>query len=120
MFLGCNIKVLDRSADDLTVFSMIIRNGGLLVLDSGVQREIQGSVYTDKGLYVHANSSMHFIGNWATNQFSKAAMGGTVVVDYVSSRVRNSLASLHPERGKFIPSRYHVSFSPLWSSWRSF
>ncbi|MGM0599803.1 MAG: hypothetical protein ACQETH_08300 [Candidatus Rifleibacteriota bacterium] len=119
-YLGSNIKVQDRTADDLTVFTLMIRNGGLIVLDGGVQREIQGSVYTDKGLYVHADSSMHFIGNWVTNQFSKAAMSGTVAVDYVSSRVRSSLASLHPERGKFDPRRYHVSFSPLWASWRSF
>jgi hypothetical protein len=98
----------------------MVRSGGLLVLDGGVQREIEGSVYTDKGLYVHSDSSMHFVGNWVTNQFNKAAMGGTVVVDYVSSRVRSSLASLHPVRGKYDPKRYHVSFSPLWSSWRSF
>ncbi|MDN5278809.1 MAG: hypothetical protein PWR01_2774 [Clostridiales bacterium] len=119
-YLGCNIKTLDLAADNLTVFTLMVRSGGLLVLDGGVQREIEGSVYTDKGLYVHSDSSMHFVGNWVTNQFNKAAMGGTVVVDYVSSRVRSSLASLHPVRGKYDPKRYHVSFSPLWSSWRSF
>ncbi|GAB4269720.1 MAG: hypothetical protein Kow0029_05930 [Candidatus Rifleibacteriota bacterium] len=119
-YLGCDIKTLDKSANELTVFTLMIRNGGLLVLSGGVQREIEGSLYTDKGMYVHRDSSVHIIGNWVTNQFNKAALGGTVVVDYVSSKVRSSLGSLHPVRGKFDPKRYHVSFSPLWSSWRSF
>ncbi len=118
-FLGSNIKVLDRSEDDLTVFSLIVRNGGLLALSGGKQYEVEGSLYTDKGIYCHADSSLRIQGNWVTNQFNKAAMGGTVAIDYVSSRVRNSLGSLHPVRGKFDPKRYHVSFSPLWASWRA-
>ncbi|MDD3148561.1 MAG: hypothetical protein PHD82_14805, partial [Candidatus Riflebacteria bacterium] len=118
-YLGANIKVLDRTEDDLTVFSLILRNGGLLGLSGGKQYEIEGSLYTDKGIYCHADSSIRIQGNWVTNQFNKAAMGGTVAVDYVSSRVRTSLGSLHPVRGKFDPKRYHVSFSPLWASWRA-
>lgn len=119
VYLGCNIKALDRTEDDLTVFSMIIRNGGLLALAGAKQYEFEGSLYTEKGIYCHADTSIHILGNWVTNQFNKAAMGGTVAVDYVSSRVRNSLGSLHPEKGKFDPKRYHVSFSPLWASWRA-
>lgn len=119
-YLGCNIKTLDKAADDLTVFSLMLRTGGLLVLNGGVQRVVEGSLYTDKGMYVHRDSSVHVIGNWVTNHFNKAALGGTVLVDYVSSKVRTSLATLHPIRGKFAPERYHVSFSPLWSSWRAF
>ena len=119
-YLGCNIKTLDRSADELTVFTLMLRGGGLLVLQGSAQREIEGSLYTEKGVYVHSASSLHVIGNWVTNQFNKAAMGGTVVVDYVSSKVRSSLGSLHPVRGKYDPSRYQVTFSPLWASWRSF
>lgn len=119
LYLGCNIKALDRTEDDLTVFSLILRNGGLLGLAGGKQYEVEGSLYTDKGIYCHADSSVHILGNWVTNQFNKAAMGGTVAVDFVSSRVRNSLGSLHPERGKFDPKRYHVSFSPQWASWRA-
>lgn len=120
LFLGCNIKALDRSDEDLTVFSLIIRNGGLLAMSGGRQYEIEGALYTEKGIYCHADSSVHILGNWVTNQFNKAAMGGTVAVDYVSSRVRNSLGALHPVRGKFDPKRYHVSFSPLWASWRAY
>ncbi|HNX74330.1 MAG TPA: hypothetical protein PKM56_01415 [Candidatus Rifleibacterium sp.] len=119
-FLGSNIKVLDRGEDELTVFSLIIRNGGLLALAGGKQYEVEGSLYTDKGIYCHADSSIKIQGNWVTNQFNKAAMGGTVSINYVSSRVRTSLGSLHPVRGKFDPKRYHVSFSPLWASWRAY
>ncbi len=119
LYLGSSIKVLDRTEDDLSVFSLIMRNGGLMALAGGKQYEIEGSLYTDKGIYCHADSSIRIIGNWVTNYFNKAAMGGTVAVDYVSSRVRSSLGSLHPVRGKFDPGRYHVSFSPLWASWRA-
>jgi hypothetical protein len=120
LYLGCDIKTLDLSADEMTVFTLMLRTGGLLVLSGGQQREIEGSLYTDKGIYIHRDSSLHIIGNWVTNQFNKAVMGGTVVIDYVSSKVRNSLGSLHPTRGKYDPKRYHVSFSPMWASWRSF
>ncbi|MEW6713259.1 MAG: hypothetical protein AB1403_25790, partial [Candidatus Riflebacteria bacterium] len=72
-YLGCNIKTLDRTADEPTVFTLMVRNGGLLVLQGDVQREVEGSIYTDKGMYVNSSSSMHVIGNWVTNQFNKAA-----------------------------------------------
>ncbi|MBF0407042.1 MAG: hypothetical protein HQM10_06800 [Candidatus Riflebacteria bacterium] len=122
LYLGCDIKALDKSLDDRTVFTLMVRNGGLLVMPpSGkVNRTIEGSLYTDKGLYVSQDSTVHIIGNWVTNAFNKGAMMGKVTVDYVSSRVRSSLGSLHPDRGKFEPRRYHVSISPVWSSWRSF
>lgn len=119
-YLGCNIKGLDFSKDDMTVFTLMARTGGLLVLSGEKRFQIEGSVYTDKGLYVHMDSSLRIVGNWVTNQFNKASMGGTVGVDYVSTKVRSSLGSLHPVRGKYDPRRYHVSFSPLWASWRSF
>lgn len=121
IYLGGSIKALDRHEDEKTVFTLMSRSGALMLLGgSGMnkQLEIEGSLYTDKGIYCHANYSLHIIGNWVTNRFSKAAMGGTVKVSYVSSRVRNSMGSLHPERGKFDPSRYHASFSPTWASWR--
>jgi hypothetical protein len=119
-YLGCNIKTLDFSKDEMTVFTLMVRTGGLLMLSGSKQFQVEGSVYTDKGLYVHMDSSLRIVGNWVTNQFNKASMGGTVGVDYVSTKVRSSLGSLHPTRGKYDPRRYHVSFSPLWASWRSF
>lgn len=120
IYLGGSVKALDRHEDDKTVFTLMSRNGALMVLGGTPdnQLEIEGSLYTDKGIYCHANYSLHIIGNWTTNRFNKAAMGGTVHVSYVSSRVRNSMGSLHPERGKYDPNRYHVSFSPTWASWR--
>ncbi len=121
IYLGGNIKALDRNEDERTVFTLMSRGGALLVLGSNSgdnQLELEASLYTDKGIYCHSNYSLHIIGNWVTNKFSKAAMGGTVEVSYTSSRVRTSVGSLHPERGKFDPSRYHVSFSPTWASWR--
>lgn len=122
VFLGCDIRSLDKSVDDRTVFTLMVRNGGLLVMPTsgGMLRTIEGSVFTDKGLFVDGNSAVHIIGNWVTNGFNKGAMMGKVTVDYVSSRVRSSLGSLHPERGKFDPRRYYVTFSPTWASWRTF
>ena len=119
LFLGCNIMTLDKSAEDRTLFSLILRNGGLIINKSGKAWEIEGSLYTEKGIYLHNASGLHIVGNWVTNKFNKAAMSGTIKVDYVSTKVRASLGSLHPERGKFDPKRYHVSFSPVWASWRA-
>ncbi|MFZ2960020.1 MAG: hypothetical protein WA705_24325 [Candidatus Ozemobacteraceae bacterium] len=121
-FLGCNIRVLDRSDEDKTVFTLMVRNGGLLIMPTsgGFLCTVEGSLYTDKGVYVQANSALHIIGNWVTNVFNKAAMLGKVTVDYVSSRVRSSLGSIHPDRGKFDPRRYFVTISPTWASWRAF
>ena len=118
LFLGCNIEMLDKSANDRTIYSTIVRSGGLLCLQNKKQYLIEGSLYTDKGIYLMYDSSLRIIGNWVTNKFNKVAMGGKIVIDYVSSKVRSSLGSLHPTKGKFDPKRYHVSFSPTWDSWR--
>lgn len=118
-YLGCNINVYDRSEEELSMFSLVLRNGALLVLQNNQKYVFEGSLYTDKGLYVMGDSSLNIKGNWVTNGFSKPAMRGTVQIDYVSSRVRSSFGSLHPERGKFDPQRYQVSFSPAWASWRA-
>lgn len=118
--LGFNIETLDRSENEKTVFSLICRNGGLLCLENNKQYKIEGSLYTDKGIYIMSQSSLNIIGNWVTNDFNKPAMRGTVVVDYVSSRLRSSLGSLHPTRGKYDPQRYYVTFSPIWASWRAY
>ena len=95
------------------------RKGGLIIDDENLKLRFEGSLYTDYGIYLNGKSSLHIVGNWVTNDFNKVAMGGTIVVDYVSSKVRSSLGSLHPTRGKYDPSRYHVSFSPTWASWRA-
>lgn len=117
VFLGCNIVCLDKE-DEKTTFSLVCRNGGLLIMKTG-QYVLEGSLYTDAGLYVESKSSLHILGNWTTNKFNKSLMLGTVVIDYVSSRTRTSVGSLHPYRGKYDPKRYHVSFSPIWSTWRA-
>lgn len=119
IYLGCNVVALDRSADEPTVFTLMCRKGALLVMKGGLKLRFEGSLYTERGMYVHNKSSLHIVGNWVTNAFNKPSMGGTVVVDYVSSRVRTSLGSLHPTRGKYDPRRYHVSFSPAWAAWRA-
>ena len=119
IYLGCNIKTLDQSEKEHTVFTMMCRKGGLIITDPNLKLRFEGSLYTDYGIYLNGKSSLHIVGNWVTNEFNKVAMGGTIVVDYVSSKVRSSLGSLHPTRGKYDPSRYHVSFSPTWASWRA-
>lgn len=118
-YMGCNIVSIDRNEEEPTVFSLICRKGGLMVMTGGLKLRFEGSLYTELGMFVHQNSSLHIVGNWVTNAFNKAAMGGNVAIDYVSSRVRTSLGSLHPIRGKYDPRRYHVSFSPVWASWRA-
>ena len=118
VFLGCNIVCLDND-DEKTSFSLICRNGGLVIIKTG-QYVLEGSLYTDAGLYVEPKSSLHIIGNWVTNKFKKGLMLGTVVIDYMSTRTRTSVGSLHPKRGKYDPKRYHVSFSPIWSTWRAY
>lgn len=120
VFLDCNIVAWEeKNADEKTVFSLICRKGGLIATQSG-NYIIKGSLYTDQGIYVISGSSLHIVGNWVTNAFRKPKMMGTVVVDYASTRTRTSIGSLHPTRGKYDPNRYHVSFSPIWSSWRAF
>jgi hypothetical protein len=45
-------------------------------------------------------------------------MRGEVMIDYVASRVRSSLGSLHPVTGKYDPRRYHLALSPRWNAWK--
>jgi len=120
--LGCNIKCLDdatvaENPDKRTVFSLIARNGGLIVTKAG-NWTFEGSLYTNVGLYVSPNASLNIQGNWVTNRVDKMRMQGSVMVDYISSRVRASLGSLHPQTGKFDPRRYNLTLSPKWSTWR--
>lgn len=119
VFLGCNIVCLDKSEDEKTTFSLICRNGGLIIVKTG-RYIIEGSLYTEAGVFIEQKSSLHIVGNWVTNQFKKPLMSGTIIVDYLSSRTRTSIGSLHPTRGKYDPKRYQVSFSPIWSTWRAY
>ena len=79
---------------------------------------IDGSLYTDLGLMVPDNCSLRILGNWVTNRFPRAAIRGTTAVDYLSSRVRSSLGSLHPDHGRLDPSRYYGTLSPTWIAWQ--
>ncbi|NLI78571.1 MAG: hypothetical protein GX442_19285 [Candidatus Riflebacteria bacterium] len=122
VFLGCHIKCIDdeKAAEDLdrkTVFSLIARNGGLVVTKAG-DWIVEGSVYTNVGLYVTPNATLNIQGNWVTNRVDKMRMQGHIMVDYIASRVRASLGSLHPLNGKFDPRRYHLTLSPKWSTWK--
>ncbi len=121
LYLGCNIVQRDDpdETQDNTVFSLICRNGGLMFLNQG-NYLIEGSLYTDQGIFIYQSSSLHILGNWVTNKFKKDKMGGHIILDYKSTKTRNSIGSLHPERGKYDPNRYHVSFSPIWSTWRAY
>lgn len=121
-YLGCNIKCIDdadveKFPDKRTVFSLIVRNGGLIVTKAG-NWTFEGSLYTNVGLYVSPSSSLNIQGNWVTNRVDKMRMQGHVMVDYIASRVRASLGSLHPSTGKFDPRRYHLVLSPKWSTWK--
>ena len=81
---------------------------------------LEGSLYTDKGIIMGPSSSLHILGNWVTNVFERDKIAGTLVVDYISSRTRTDVGSLHPTRGKYNPKRYNISFSPVWSTWRAY
>ena len=116
-FLGCNIRCADRG-DLRTNFSLICRTGGLIVPATSDSLLFEGSLYTDMGLMSLMGAGLQIRGNWVTDVFNKPLMGGAVQLDYISSRVRTSLGSLHPERGRFEPNRYFVTFSPAWASWR--
>ncbi len=130
IFLSSSFRAIDYTDEktgvrEKTVFSLMAREGGIVYSQSSKPGGLkfynfEGSLYTDKGIFLPRTSSLHVIGNLVTNDFTKSAMQGTTVIDYVSSRVRTSLGSLHPERGKFDPHRYHVSLGPIWTSWRSF
>ncbi|OQA07787.1 MAG: hypothetical protein BWY66_01250 [bacterium ADurb.Bin374] len=79
---------------------------------------VEGSLYTNVGLYVSPSTSLNIQGNWVTNRVDKMRMQGHVMIDYIASRVRASLGSLHPKTGKFDPRRYHLVLSPKWSTWK--
>lgn len=114
--MGCNIKCIDEP-DKKTIFSLIIRNGGLIATNEG-DFIFEGSLYTNRGLYTGSNTRLNIQGNWITNEFAKHRMRGEVMIDYVSSRVRSSLGSLHPVTGKYDPRRYHLALSPRWNAWK--
>lgn len=114
--LGCSIKYLEEP-EKPTVFSLIVRNGGLIVTNSG-DFVIEGSVFTNRGLYVGSNTTLNIQGNWVTNEFAKHRMRGEVMVDYVASKLRPSLGSLHPQTGKYDPRRYNLALSSRWSAWK--
>lgn len=126
IFLGVSIKRAETKGKNgvtkPTVFSLMSREGGVMTVGpdtSGISHYvIEGSVFTERGLFVPARNTLQIRGNWVTNSFRKANLMGNVVVDYASSHVRSSLGSLHPQFGKFDPARYHVSFSPVWKSWK--
>jgi hypothetical protein len=122
IFLGVDIRRVDGKDSQGNilpcVFSLISREGGLMVDPRREHYRLDASLYTDLGLLVPADCSLWISGNWVTNQFAKGNLGGAVRVDYLSSRTRSSLASLHPIRGKFDPARYHISLSPVWASWK--
>jgi len=114
--LGCNIKYVEE-AEKPTVFSLIVRNGGLIMTNNG-DYVIEGSVYTNRGLYLGSNTTLNIQGNWVTNEFAKHRMRGELMVDYVSSKLRPSLGSLHPQTGKYDPRRYNLALSSRWNAWK--
>jgi len=103
-----------------TVFSLILRKGGLIYDEGEARAKIEGCVYTDRGIAIVSGKALKIVGNWVTNSFIKAtaAPNSLVVVDYTAYKTRSSLNSLHPEKGKFDPERYHVSLAPGWESWK--
>ncbi len=127
IYLNCSFRALSSASSEQAsvtapLFTMMARNGGLLLKNSaeGGQRfyRIDGSVYTDLGIMVPDNCSLRILGNWVTNRFPRAAMRGTTSIDYLSSRVRSSLGSLHPDHGRLDPSRYYGTLSPTWIAWQ--
>jgi hypothetical protein len=114
--LGCHIKCIDEP-EKRTVFSLIVRNGGMVITNPG-EFVFEGSLYTNRGLYIGSNTKLNIQGNWVTNEFAKHRMRGEVMIDYVASRVRSSLGSLHPVTGKYDPRRYHLALSPRWNAWK--
>jgi hypothetical protein len=114
--LACNIRYAEEP-EKPTVFSLIARNGGLIMTNSG-DFVIEGSVYTNRGLYVGSNTTLNIQGNWVTNEFAKHRMRGEIMIDYVASKLRPSLGSLHPKTGKYDPRRYNLALSSRWSAWK--
>lgn len=114
--LGCNIRYVDEP-EKQTVFSLIVRNGGLVMGKDG-DYILEGSYYTNRGIYAGSNTRINIQGNWVTNEFAKHRMLGEIMVDYVASKVRASTGSLHPLTGKYDPRRYNLALSPRWNAWK--
>lgn len=114
--IGCNIAYVDEP-EKPTLFSLIVRNGGLILTTDG-DITLEGSYYTNRGLYVGSNTRVNIQGNWVTNEFAKQRMRGEVMIDYVASKVRASTGSLHPVTGKYDPRRYNLALSPRWNAWK--
>jgi len=101
-----------------TVFSLIVRKGGLIINETPENTVFEGSLYTDKGIAVPADKSIRIIGNWVTNRFSKADTPGDIRIEYVAYKTRSSLNSVNPATGVFDPERYVVSMAPGYVSVR--
>ena len=114
--LGCSVKCVD-TAESSTVFSFVVRNGGLIMTDAG-DFVFEGSLFTNRGIYLGSNTTLNIQGNWVTNEFAKHRMRGELMVDYVASRLRPSLGSLHPQTGKYDPRRYNLALSSRWNAWK--
>lgn len=114
--LGCNVRYVDEPEKN-TVFSLIVRNGGLVMANEG-DFILEGSYYTNRGIYAGSNTRINIQGNWITNEFGKHRMRGEILVDYIASKVRASTGSLHPLTGKYDPRRYNLALSPRWNAWK--
>lgn len=116
IILNCNIKYVEVG-EEPTVFSLIARNGGLVIAEKG-EYVIQGSVYTNRCIYLGGNTKLNIQGNWVTNEYVRTRMMGDLLIDYVSSYLRPSMGSLHPETGKYDPRRYNLAMAQKWNSWK--
>jgi hypothetical protein len=114
--LGCSIRYIEEPEKN-TVFSLIVRNGGLIMTNAG-DFTLEGSYYTNRGIYLGSNTRLNIQGNWVTNEFAKHRMRGEIMVDYIASKVRASTGSLHPLTGKYDPRRYNLALSPRWNAWK--
>ena len=102
-----------------TVFSLICRQGGVIIESGPDNIEFEGSLYTDKGLAISPGRSLRIIGNWVTNKFSKAPAQGDIRIEYTAYKTRSSMTSLHPSYGVYDPERYIVSLAPGYASIRA-
>lgn len=114
--IGCNIRYVEEPEKN-TVFSLVARNGGLIMTDAG-DFTLEGSYYTNRGIYSGSETRLNIHGNWVTNEFGKHRMRGEMMIDYVASKVRASTGSLHPLTGKYDPRRYNLALSPRWNAWK--
>ncbi len=101
-----------------TVFSLIVRSGGVILDDGPENIKLEGSLFTDKGMAIPGGKSLNVVGNWVTNAFSKIAIQGDLRIDHVGYKTRNSMTSINPDYGVYDPERYVVSLAPGYSSIR--